>query len=247
MQTLATIPQSVQVSMMLVFRKHCELRRSCLTRVASLRVSSLFQGSIEENGQEDVELPLLDFKTIFDATNNFSSDNIIGKGGFGPVYKGVLANGEEIAVKRLSENSSQGLQEFINEVNLISKLQHRNLVRLLGCCVHKKERMLVYEYMPNTSLDQFIFDEQRRSELPWNKCFSIILGVARGLVYLHEDSRLRIIHRDLKASNILLDSEMNPKISDFGIAKIFGEDEAQNTTGRVYGTRHGSFGIKEMH
>ncbi|XVE87887.1 hypothetical protein DITRI_Ditri19aG0024700 [Diplodiscus trichospermus] len=162
-------------------------------------------------------------------------DNRLGQGGFGPVYKGML-NGKEIAVKRLSKSSGQGMDEFKNEVTLIAKLQHRNLVRILGCCIEKEEKMLVYEYMPNKSLDCFIFDERKRSLLDWGRRFEILYGIARAMVYLHQDSRLRIIHRDLKASNILLDANMNPKISDFGMARIFGGDQVEANTNRIVGT-----------
>ncbi|KAL2475516.1 G-type lectin S-receptor-like serine/threonine-protein kinase [Abeliophyllum distichum] len=187
-------------------------------------------------GDENLELPVLNFITILDATNQFSFRNKIGEGGFGPVYKGVLPMGKEIAVKRLSKDSGQGLKEFKNEVILIEKLQHRNLVKLLGCCIHGEERMLVYEYMPNKSLDLFIFNQTKDTTLSWHKRFDIISGIARGLLYLHRDSRLRIIHRDLKASNILLDSDMNPKISDFGLARTFGGDQYEENTKRVMGT-----------
>ncbi|XP_059624152.1 G-type lectin S-receptor-like serine/threonine-protein kinase At4g27290 isoform X2 [Cornus florida] len=185
---------------------------------------------------EDIELPFFDLATIANATKNFSSTNMIGEGGFGPVYKGILTTGQEIAVKRLLNNSGQGVQEFKNEVILISRLQHRNLVRLLGSCIEGEERMLVYEYMTNKSLDYFIFDKNRRLELAWEKRFEICIGISRGLLYLHQDSRLRIIHRDLKASNILLDDELSPKISDFGIARSFGRDEIEAKTKRVIGT-----------
>ncbi|CAN1281434.1 G-type lectin S-receptor-like serine/threonine-protein kinase At4g27290 [Linum perenne] len=162
--------------------------------------------------------------------------NKLGEGGYGPVYVGVMVDGQEIAVKRLSSFSGQGIKEFKNEVLLISKLQHRNLVKLLGCCIQGDEKMLVYEYMPNKSLDSFIFDDGRSRLLDWGKRFNIICGIARGLLYLHQDSRLRIIHRDLKASNVLLDDELNPKISDFGLARSFGGDASEGNTNRVVGT-----------
>ncbi|KAJ4835466.1 hypothetical protein Tsubulata_032370, partial [Turnera subulata] len=184
--------------------------------------------------KDELELPLFEFTRIVDATSNFSIHKKLGEGGFGPVYRGTLQDGQEIAVKRLSRDSGQGLNEFMNEVMLITKLQHRNLVKLLGCCIHGEERMLIYEYMPNKSLDYFIFDQTRSKQLDWSKRFEIICGIARGILYLHQDSRLRIIHRDLKASNVLLDEEMNPKISDFGVAKIFGKDQTEGNTGRAW-------------
>ncbi|XP_058756966.1 G-type lectin S-receptor-like serine/threonine-protein kinase At1g11300 [Vicia villosa] len=183
------------------------------------------------------ELLLFNFEKLATATNNFHSSNKLGQGGFGPVYKGILQDdGKEIAVKRLSRSSGQGLEEFMNEVVVISKLQHRNLVRLLGCCIERNEKMLMYEFMTNGSLDAYVFDPSRNKLLDWEKRFSIIEGIARGLLYLHRDSRLKIIHRDLKASNILLDEEMNPKISDFGMARIFGVSEDHANTQRIVGT-----------
>uniref|UniRef100_M1BNW9 Receptor-like serine/threonine-protein kinase n=1 Tax=Solanum tuberosum TaxID=4113 RepID=M1BNW9_SOLTU len=194
----------------------------------------ILTGSKVEN--EDMELPLFDLVTVTSATGNFSSANVIGEGGFGPVYKGILPNGQAIAVKRLSEYSGQGIQELKNEIVLISKLQHRNLVKLLGCCLEGEERMLIYEFMPNASLDYFIFDPSRKASLGWKNRFEIAMGISRGLLYLHQDSRLRIIHRDLKTSNILLDSDMNAKISDFGLAKIFGGDQVEGETKSIVGT-----------
>ncbi|KAM7525164.1 hypothetical protein LguiA_015066 [Lonicera macranthoides] len=182
------------------------------------------------------ELPLYNFESLKAATDNFHLANKLGEGGFGPVYKGKLSDEQEIAVKRLSRSSGQGLEEFMNEVIVISKLQHRNLVKLLGCCIEGEEKMLVYEYMSNRSLDAFLFDPQKQEPLDWSRRVSIIEGIGRGLLYLHRDSRLRIIHRDLKASNILLDEELTPKISDFGMARIFGGKQDQADTRRVVGT-----------
>ncbi|KAL8214980.1 hypothetical protein R6Q57_004429 [Mikania cordata] len=194
-----------------------------------------------------------DFETVKAATNGFSDNKKLGEGGFGSVYKGDLQNGQEIAVKRLSENSGQGEIEFKNEVMLVAKLHHRNLVRFLGFSLEGTERVLIYEFMPNASLDQFIFDPTKCAILDWNRRNNIIKGIARGLLYLHEDSRLRIIHRDLKASNILLDEDMNPKIADFGMARLLKLQETQGCTNRVVGTygymppeyiMHGQFSVK---
>ncbi|XP_039020153.1 G-type lectin S-receptor-like serine/threonine-protein kinase RKS1 isoform X9 [Hibiscus syriacus] len=206
-----------------------------------------------KESRRNSDLPFFDFSAISAATNNFSSDNKLGQGGFGPVYKGVLLNGSEVAVKRLSKYSGQGLEEFKNEIVLIAKLQHRNLVRLLGCCVEGEEKMVIYEFLPNKSLDSIIFDESKRSLLDWKKRLEIICGIARGMLYLHQDSRLRVIHRDLKASNVLLDATMNPKISDFGMARIFGAEQIEGNTKHVVGTygymspeyaMHGHFSMK---
>ncbi|GLT51918.1 hypothetical protein SLA2020_252900 [Shorea laevis] len=185
---------------------------------------------------ESVESLQFDFNTIRDATNNFSDENKLGEGGFGAVYKGRLANGQEIAVKRLSMSSGQGDLEFKNEVQLVARLQHRNLVKLRGFCLEGKERLLIYEFVPNSSLDHFLFDPIKRTQFHWKTRYKIIEGIAKGLLYLHEDSRLRIIHRDLKAGNILLDENMNPKISDFGMARLFVVDQTQDATNKVVGT-----------
>ncbi|KAK2654865.1 hypothetical protein Ddye_014721 [Dipteronia dyeriana] len=182
------------------------------------------------------ELQLFSFESIVSATNNFASTNKLGQGGFGPVYKGELQDGQEIAVKRLSRSSGQGLVEFKNELVLIAKLQHTNLVRLVGCCIQREEKMLIYEYMHNKSLDIFLFDPEKKKSLDWIKRLNIIEGIAQGVLYLHKYSRLRIVHRDLKVSNILLDEDMNPKISDFGMARIFGKNESEANTNRIVGT-----------
>ncbi|XP_074307601.1 cysteine-rich receptor-like protein kinase 10 isoform X2 [Silene latifolia] len=170
------------------------------------------------------------------ATDDFSDNFKIGQGGFGIVYKGVLPDGREIAVKRLSRSSGQGDVQFKNEILILAKLEHRNLVRLVGFCLHAEEMLLIYEFVPNRSLDHFIFDPVQSQHMPWEIRYKIINGIARGLVYLHEESQLRIIHRDLKAANVLLDSEFVPKIADFGMARLFNIDQTQTTTTRVVGT-----------
>ncbi|KAK1361177.1 Receptor-like serine/threonine-protein kinase [Heracleum sosnowskyi] len=214
-----------------------------LAVTSALIVLSLFKkrkrnrkGRLNSNEDQNLELILFQFKRICNATSNFSNDNKIGEGGFGSVYKGLLEDGQQIAVKRLSDNSRQGIDEFKNEVSLIAKLQHRNLVSLLGYCIEDMEMILIYEYMPNKSLDFYIFDKEISRLLDLPKLYNIINGVARGLLYLHQDSKLRIIHRDLKASNVLLDDEMNPKISDFGMARSFGRSQTEANTTRVVGT-----------
>ncbi|KAG9157832.1 hypothetical protein Leryth_000020 [Lithospermum erythrorhizon] len=181
-----------------------------------------FQGELSD-------IPNFSFEMLQAATDKFSAANKLGEGGFGP---GKLPNGEQIAVKRLSKGSGQGVEEFKNEVTLISKVQHRNLVKLLGFCIHAEDKML---YQKNSLRND------------------IIEGIARGLLYLHRDSRLKIIHRDLKASNILLDEHMIPRISDFGMARIVMMDQSVANTNRVVGTygymppeyaMHGIFSVK---
>uniref|UniRef100_A0A803LKW5 non-specific serine/threonine protein kinase n=1 Tax=Chenopodium quinoa TaxID=63459 RepID=A0A803LKW5_CHEQI len=187
--------------------------------------------SQEENDESRILVSLeFGLDTIRVATNDFSDSNKLGRGGFGIVYKGKFSNGQEVAVKRLSRDSGQGDSEFKTEVLLVAKLQHRNLVRLLGFCLEEEERILIYEFVPNTSLDHFLFDVNKRVYLDVEKRYKIITGIA------HEDSRLRIINRDLKASNILLDAEMNPKIADLGMARLFDVDQTQGDTNRIVGT-----------
>ncbi|KAK9084898.1 hypothetical protein Sjap_025309 [Stephania japonica] len=227
----ATVPASVGaflgvVGTLMIGSYYCSKRRK----------KSRWREGIQESHETFEELPQMDFASVQEATNNFAFENKIGEGGFGPVYKGVLLDGKEVAIKRLSQSSCQGQSEFKNEVILIAKLQHKNLVRLVGCCTEGEENLLIYEFMPNTSLDAFLFDTEKQAELDWSKRMNIVNGIARGLVYLHEDSRLKIIHRDLKTSNILLDHEMNSKISDFGMARIFGCDKSYANTKRVVGT-----------
>ncbi|KAG5236225.1 cysteine-rich receptor protein [Salix suchowensis] len=170
------------------------------------------------------------YSTLEKATGSFDDTNKLGQGGFGSVYKGALPDGREIAVKRLFFNNRHRAADFYNEVNMISSVEHKNLVRLLGCSCSGPESLLVYEYLPNRSLDRFIFDQNRGRELTWEKRYEIITGTAEGLAYLHMNSSIRIIHRDIKASNILLDSRLRAKIADFGLARSFQEDKSHIST-----------------
>ncbi|KAI4389304.1 hypothetical protein MLD38_001541 [Melastoma candidum] len=177
------------------------------------------------------------FDVLVAATRDFSPAHKLGQGGFGPVYRGRLEDGRDVAVKRLSQTSNQGKKEFTNEARLLARVQHRNVVNLVGYCAHGSEKLLVYEYIPNESLDKILFrsDGGRRAEFDWKKRYDVILGVARGLLYLHEDSHDCIIHRDIKAGNVLLDDKWIPKIADFGMARLFPEDQGQVQT-RIAGT-----------
>ncbi|KAL4571235.1 hypothetical protein LXL04_017988 [Taraxacum kok-saghyz] len=166
------------------------------------------------------------FRTLKEASKNFDERNLLGEGGFGPVYLGKLQDGRLVAIKKLSlKKSQQGEEEFLAEVRMITSIQHKNLLRLLGCCSEGPQRVLVYEYMKNRSLDLIIYGKSNEY-LNWNMRFQIILGIARGLQYLHEESHIRIVHRDIKASNILLDGNFQPRIGDFGLARFFPENQA---------------------
>ncbi|KAL1299703.1 probable leucine-rich repeat receptor-like serine/threonine-protein kinase At3g14840 isoform X3 [Arachis ipaensis] len=184
----------------------------------------------------DIQTSLFPLRQIKAATNNFDITNKIGEGGFGPVYKGKLPNGTIIAVKQLSSKSRQGNREFLNEIGVISALQHPCLVKLYGCCVEGDQLLLVYEYMENNSLARALFGpKEHQIQLNWPTRQNICIGIARGLAYLHEESRLKIVHRDIKATNVLLDRDLNPKISDFGLAKLDEEDNTHIST-RIAGT-----------
>ncbi|CAL5043476.1 unnamed protein product [Urochloa decumbens] len=189
-----------------------------------------------EEGMESVDSMLMDISALRSATGDFAESNKLGEGGFGAVYKGTLPDGSDIAVKRLSKSSTQGVEQLKNEIALVAKLKHKNLVSLVGVCLEQQERLLVYEFAPNRSLDLVLFDTVKREQLDWEKRYKIVNGIARGLQYLHEDSHLKVVHRDLKANNILLDANMNPKISDFGLARIFDRDQIQGVTNHVVGT-----------
>ncbi|KAI3816784.1 hypothetical protein L1987_16489 [Smallanthus sonchifolius] len=170
------------------------------------------------------------YSTIEKATGNWDESNKLAQGGFGTVYKGVLTDGREIAVKRLFFNYKFNVADLYNEVNIISSVEHKNLVRLLGCSCSGSESVLIYEYLPNKSLDFFIFDEIKGREIGWEKRVEIIIGIAEGLAYLHENTNHRIIHRDIKAANILLDFRLRPKIADFGLARSFQNDKSHIST-----------------
>ncbi|XP_040361846.1 G-type lectin S-receptor-like serine/threonine-protein kinase At1g61500 [Rosa chinensis] len=220
------------------YRRRANQKRQTQNFESTGMIKSSRDGLREYIGKHDpLELQIYDFDSILIATNNFSVANKLGQGGFGPVYKGMLQDGKEVAVKRLSSSSGQGIEEFKNEMLLIYNLQHKNLVRIMGCCVKEDEKLLIYEFMPNKSLDTFLFDTRKRAVLDWVTRFNIIHGVARGLLYLHHDSYVKVIHRDMKVSNILLDEKMNPKISDFGLARIVEGTQNLENTQKVVGTR----------
>ncbi|RRT41794.1 hypothetical protein B296_00057542 [Ensete ventricosum] len=189
-----------------------------------------------ELGGLELQTGQFSLRHIKAATKNFNPANKIGEGGFGPVYKGVLPDGSEIAVKQLSSKSKQGNREFLNEIGVISALRHPNLVKLFGCCIEGNQLLLVYEYLENNSLARALHGpEGYRLRLDWETRWQICLGIARGLAYLHEESRLKIVHRDIKATNILLDKDLNAKISDFGLAKL-NEEENTHISTRIAGT-----------
>ncbi|KAK9268162.1 hypothetical protein L1049_010604 [Liquidambar formosana] len=176
------------------------------------------------------------YNEIRSATDNFHSSNKIGRGGFGTVYKGTLKDGTEVAVKTLSAESKQGAREFLTEINTISNVRHPNLVELIGCCVQENYRILVYEYVENNSLDRALLGRASTNiKLDWRRRSAICMGTAKGLSFLHEELVPHIVHRDIKASNILLDKEFNPKIGDFGLAKLF-PDNITHISTRIAGT-----------
>ncbi|MCO5580571.1 hypothetical protein L7F22_034440 [Adiantum nelumboides] len=213
----------------------CVMRRRRRLKLKSLN----FQNPVEAS-MVAWEIPcvgdkpqIFTFNQIRIATEGFHEKNKLGQGGSGSVYKGSLADGTMVAIKQLSGIADKENQEFINEVGTISAVQHRNLVKLLGCCVEGNRRILVLEFLENNSLYKALFE--KKMTLDWTTRFIICIQIAQGLTYLHEESRTRIVHRDIKAGNVLLDRKLNAKIADFGLARLFGDDEIHITT-RVAGT-----------
>ncbi|WVZ87505.1 hypothetical protein U9M48_034134 [Paspalum notatum var. saurae] len=204
------------------------MRKLMRPRSPGSEVPEYFSGNMSGNLRT---ITYFDYATLKKATRDFNQKNLLGRGGFGPVYSGKLDDGRKVAVKQLSVGKSgQGESEFLVEVNMITSIQHKNLVRLVGCCSEGSQRLLVYEYMKNKSLDKILFGGDGSPFLNWKTRHQIIIGIARGLQYLHEESNLRIVHRDIKASNILLDDKFQPKISDFGLARFFPEDQTYLST-----------------
>ncbi|KAD7117913.1 hypothetical protein E3N88_05181 [Mikania micrantha] len=218
----------------LLFVNPTDMSCSCL--------GSLFVQKKEANIHRDFEGHSLDnirnfsYKELLLATYNFDRSTKIGRGGFGVVYKGILKDGTQVAVKTLGAQSKQGVREFLAEVNTISNVKHQNLVELIGCCVEGSNRILVYEFVENNSLDHALLGKRSKiTELDWERRSKICIGIARGLAYLHEELEPRIVHRDIKASNILLDKDFNPKIGDFGLAKLF-PDSITHISTKLAGT-----------
>ncbi|XP_073140331.1 cysteine-rich receptor-like protein kinase 1 [Henckelia pumila] len=175
------------------------------------------------------------YEILEKATDFFHPTNKLGQGGAGSVYKGMLSDGTTVAVKRLFFNSRQWADEFFNEVHSVSGIRHKNLVRLLGCSIEGPESLLVYEFVPNKSLDQLLFDRKTSQLLSWDQRFNIILGIAEGIAHLHEGCKVKIIHRDIKSSNILVDDTLTPKVADFGLARRVAHNKTHISTG-VAGT-----------
>ncbi|XP_047946808.1 putative serine/threonine-protein kinase [Salvia hispanica] len=213
----------------------------CFGASSLLRKSSESSDKNVHNSKQDQEAIIVtrtrtfSFDELRVATNNFNMSNKIGRGGFGIVYKGILKNGMVVAVKMLSAESKQGEREFLTEIETISNVKHPNLVQLLGCCVHGRDQILVYEYLVNNSIDRALLGPTRSVKLDWGRRSAICLGTARGLEFLHEQLVPRIVHRDIKGSNILLDADFQPKIGDFGLAKLF-PDNISHITTKIAGT-----------
>ncbi|KAK7272676.1 hypothetical protein RJT34_29423 [Clitoria ternatea] len=209
---------------------------TCFPFCSKVTSSARHDPEIDEDISGIHNVKLYTYKQLRNATEDFCLANKIGEGGFGSVYKGRLKDGKFAAIKVLSAESRQGVKEFLTEINVISEIEHENLVKLYGCCVEKNNRILVYNYLENNSLSQTLLGGgHNRMYFDWKTRSRICIGVARGLAFLHEEVRPHIVHRDIKASNILLDKDLTPKISDFGLAKLIPANMTHVST-RVAGT-----------
>ncbi|KAJ7961253.1 Kinase family protein [Quillaja saponaria] len=197
------------------------------------RTASAGQTHAQEIVRKDFRF--FSYNTLRSATENFHPSTRIGRGGYGVVHRGILRDGTEVAIKSLSMESRQGTKEFITEVGMIINIRHPNLVQLIGCCVEENHRILVYEFVENNSLASSLLGSRKYINLDWPKRAAICLGTASGLAFLHEEAEPNIVHRDIKASNILLDGNFHPKIGDFGLAKLF-PDNVTHVSTQVAGT-----------
>lgn len=212
----------------------CFSKFSCIFK--GKEISGQRTGQYDEDIQGIENVKIYSYKELKKATGDFSPGNKVGEGGFGSVYKGILKDGTLVAVKVLSHESRQGKREFLTELTVVSDIIHENLVRLYGCCLESDHRILVYNYLENNSLAQTLIGPNRSNiQFSWKTRTKICIGVARGLAFLHEEVRPHIVHRDIKASNILLDRDLNPKISDFGLARLLPPNTTHVST-RVAGT-----------
>ncbi|XP_020237385.1 L-type lectin-domain containing receptor kinase S.4 [Cajanus cajan] len=235
LKNLPSLNSSSKTQKPLILGLTLSLSALVLTLAALYLFRKMRNSEVIEAWEMDIGPHRFPYKELDKATKGFKDKNLLGFGGFGRVYKGVLPKSHiEVAVKRVSHESTQGMQEFVSEISTIGRLRHRNLVQLLGWCRKQNELLLVYDFMRNGSLDKYLFDEPRVI-LTWEQRFRIIKGVAWGLVYLHEEWEQTVIHRDVKAGNVLLDGEMNGRLGDFGLAKLYEHGSNPSTT-RVVGT-----------
>ncbi|KAJ3682663.1 hypothetical protein LUZ60_012890 [Juncus effusus] len=205
------------------------------TKFSSTTATTDSGGELSVAGTSN-NVKIFPYKELRSATRNFHPTNNIGRGGFGVVYKGMLRDGSQVAIKSLSAESKQGSKEFLTEIDIISSIRHPNLVQLIGCCIEGNNRLLVYEFLENNSVASALLgSKKKRMRLDWEQRAAICVGTASGLAFLHEEAEPRIVHRDIKASNILLDENLVPKIGDFGLAKLF-PDSVTHISTRVAGT-----------